>query len=332
MRRLAPILILFVVVGCGRDEAVGPDGRVGTPDGGVDSGPSVFTTLARFDVSTGQLPEGVASQDGVPLVGLAPLGQILRVPPSGSPQLFGSVPQPTTDTFTLGLAVDASGDVFVGVGASGAAPSPAPGVYRIAATGGPGRLFASAPGLVFPNGIDIDRGLLYVTDSASGRIFEIDSSGTATIWAQAPLLAGDMAACGGTGAPFVIGANGIVHDAENRYVAVTDFGRIVRVPITANGMAGTPVVLAESCTDLQGIDGIALDLDGSILGVRNGPSNTMVRVQPDGTVSALQVGAPLDGPASVVIDAPGGARRVLVTNSAFFSGNTGRPSLVSMGL
>jgi sugar lactone lactonase YvrE len=146
------------------------------------------------------------------------------------------------------------------------------------------------------------------------------------------MLAGDLGACGGTGAPFGIGANGIAHDASNRYVAVTDHGRIVRVPIRANGMAGTPVVHAESCADLQGVDGIALEAGGTIVAVRNGPSNTMSRISADGrTVTPIHVGAPLDGPASVVIDAAA-TPRLVIANSAFFSGPTGEPSVLALGV
>ena len=228
------------------------------------------------------------------------------------------------------MAANAAGDIFVGVGAAGANPVPVPGIYRVPAAGGQATLFASSNLMVFPNALDFDGTELYVTDSASGRVFEIIQQGQQTlpvVWSQNALLQGDMAACGGTGAPFAIGANGITHDANNRYVAVTDFGRIVRIPIDPQtGMAGTPVVHAESCTDLQGVDGIALDSDGSIIAVRNGPSNTMVRVSADGqTFTPLHVGAPLDGPASIVID----GSRLLITNSAFFSGATGNPSLVS---
>ena len=212
-------------------------------------------------------------------------------------------------------------------------PSPSPGVYRIPAAGGTAVSFASTAGMAFPNGLDFEGNTLYVTDSSNGTIYEVLANGTTSVWIQDALLVGDQTACGGNGAGFDIGANGIVHDADNRYVAVTDHGRIVRVPIMGNGSAGTPVPLAESCAMLQGIDGLALDRDGTFLAVRNGPSNTMVRVSADGmTITPEHVGAPLDGPASIVIDAPGGNRRALITNSAFFSGPTGTPGLVAYDL
>jgi sugar lactone lactonase YvrE len=171
-----------------------------------------------------------------------------------------------------------------------------------------------------------------VTDSATGRILEISQAGNVKVWLEDPMLAGDKSACGGTGAPFAIGANGIVSDANSRYVAVTDFGRIVRIPIQANGMAGTPVVHIESCADLQGADGIALEAAGSIVVVRNGPSLTMSRISADGRqVTPIHVGAPLDGPASVVLEG-GATPRLVLTNSAFFSGDSGKPSVLALPL
>jgi sugar lactone lactonase YvrE len=322
--------LLPLVLGCG-DNAKGvtqPDGR----DTSKDSGSDVFDTLLAFSAAMGQLPEGVVAVNNVPFVGFAPAGLVVRVVEHDTLMAHGNLPAPVADTFTLGLAANTTGEIFVGVGASGANPTPAPGIYKIPAAGGQATLFASNNAMKFPNGLDFDDVKLYATDSAAGRVFDISASGQVGTWSMNALLAGDQTACGGSGAGFDIGANGIVHDANFRYVAVSDFGRIVKIPKLANGNAGTPVVVAESCADLAGIDGIALDADGSIIGVRNGPSNTMVRVAADGTITKLHVGAPLDGPASVTIDTKGAVRRLLITNSAFFSGATGKPALLAFPL
>ena len=294
--------------------------------------PNPFTTLATFDPAKFELPEGVVSVNGAVYAGLAPLGQVVKIAEPEMVQSFGALPSPVADTYTLGLAANAAGDIFVGVGASGPNPTPEPGVYRIPAAGGTAQLFASSTMMPFPNAIEVDGTTLYVTDSATGRILEISQAGNVKVWLEDPMLAGDKSACGGTGAPFAIGANGIVSDANNRYVAVTDFGRIVRIPVLANGMAGTPVVHIESCADLQGADGIALEAAGSIVVVRNGPSLTMSRISADGRqVTPIHVGAPLDGPASVVIEG-GATPRLVLTSSAFFSGDSGKPSVLALPL
>jgi sugar lactone lactonase YvrE len=329
MSKTAWLLLSLSLIGCG------DDGRA-KPDGGTDDDadvPNPFTTLATFDPTKGELPEGLVSAGGAVYVGLAPLGQVVKITAPNMVQSFGALPSPVADTYTLGLAANAAGDIFIGVGASGANPTPAPGVYRIPAAGGTAQVFASSPQMMpFPNSIEIDGTTLYVTDSSTGRILEISQNGAVKVWLQDPMLAGNQDACGGSGAPFVIGANGIVRDANNRYVAVTDYGRIVRIPIQSNGMAGTPVVHAESCTDLQGVDGIAIEAAGTIVAVRNGPSLTMSRISADGKqVTPIHVGAPLDGPASVILEG-GATPRLVLTNSAFFSGMTGKPSVLALPL
>ncbi|HWO17205.1 MAG TPA: hypothetical protein VNO30_00455 [Kofleriaceae bacterium] len=327
MSKFAWLLLSLSLIGCG------DDGRA-KPDGGADDAdvPNPFTTLATFDPTKGELPEGLVSAGGALYVGLAPLGQVVKITAPNEVQSFGALPTPVTNTYTLGLAANAAGDLFVGVGASGLAPTPPPGVYRIPAAGGMAQVFATSPQMPFPNSIEVAGNTLYVADSAMGQILEISQNGTVRVWLQDAMLAGNMDACGGSGAPVVLGANGMTRDANNRYVAVTDYGRIVRIPIQGNGMAGTPVIHAESCTDLKGVDGIAIEAGGTIVAVRNGPSLTMSRVSADGKqVTPIHVGAPLDGPASVIVEG-GATPRLVLTNSAFFSGMTGKPSVLALPL
>lgn len=335
MSRIAFTLLSLSLIGCGDDKAADVDARP-SDDAGLDASPAQFTTLATFDAMMGQLPEGVVAVGDVVYAGLAPRGEVVRIATPGMAQAFGNLPPPVSNTFTLGLAANAAGDIFVGVGASGANPSPVPGVYRIPAAGGTATVFAVSPMMNFPNSILVDGTRLYVTDSAAGRILEINQAGIVSVWLEDPMLAGDMNACGGNGAGFSIGANGIARDANNMYVAVTDHGRIVRIPIMGGGNAGTPAVHAESCMTLQGADGIALEASGTIVVVRNGTSNTMSRISADGqTVTPIHVGAPLDGPASVTITS-GAAPQLVLTNSAFFSSQSNpagaRPSVLSLRL
>lgn len=316
--RLAWIALGFSLVACGGNAAVDP-----------------LSVLASFDLAMSQHPEGVASVDGTPFVGFVGLGKIVRVNADKTYTEFGTMPGTVNNTFTIGIVPDASGNLFVGVGATGASPVPAPGIYKIAATGGTATRFDVTGGTMFPNGLDLDGTDLYVTDSAAGKIFQVTSAGVVTTWLSDPLLAGDVTACGGSGAGvgFAVGANGITHDASNRYVVVTDLGRLVKIPILTGGRAGTPTVVKEDCTALLGADGVALEAGGTFLVARNGAANSVVRVSADGrTVTTLKVGNPLDGPASIWIDSIGGNTRALITNSALFSGANGHPALLQLDL
>jgi sugar lactone lactonase YvrE len=120
--------------------------------------------------------------------------------------------------------------------------------------------------------------------------------------------------------PLPIGANGIAHDAKNVYVTNTDYGRIIAVPIAADGSAGTPSILKEDCASLGGADGLVVDADGSFVIAVNA-QNKIVRVTPGGRVTVLASGAPLATPASVLFDTntPAGMRRLLITNTTFFT-------------
>jgi hypothetical protein len=76
-------------------------------------------------------------------------------------------------------------------------------------------------------------------------------------------------------------------------------------------------VVVADCDLLAGIDGIAVDPDGSsILAALNAQSK-LARISAAGVVTDLHAGAPLDNPASLSI-APG-STTVYITNSSFAS-------------
>ena len=325
MSRVTWLALSLFLIGCGGNDAA-VDAHPGDPQ--IDAPRNPFMTLVRFDVGMQQLPEGVVSIRGLVHVGLAPLGQIVKITSPGVFKPFGELPLPISNTYTLGLVANANDEIFVAVGASGPNPMPGPGVYKLPAAGGTALLFSSSPLMTFPNGIDLDGTKLYVTDSSAGRILEIDERGIVSLWLEDPMLAGSTTACGGTQSPFPIGANGIAHDANYRYVAVTDHGRIVRIPIKATGGAGLPVVHAESCTTLKGIDGISLQAPGQLVGVRNAPTGALVSIAMNGLVIPIHTGTPLDGPASIAPDE--GVGGWVITNSAFSSGDAGKPGVLGL--
>ncbi len=182
----------------------------------------------------------------------------------------------------------------------------------------------------FPNGLDFIGASLFVADS-EGVVYTIDPTGAATPWSQDPLLAPSQPACDGV-VPLAVGANGITHDADNVYVTNTNFGRLLRIPVNADGTAGTVAVVKEDCALLAGADGLLLDDDGTFVVAVNA-QNRIVRITPGGATTVLAEGAPLDTPASLTIDEVGGGRRLLITNSSFFSAaDAGAPGLLALPL
>lgn len=140
------------------------------------------------------------------------------------------------------------------------------------------------PAQTMPNGLAFGPdGALFVTDSARGAIWRVGADGSAAPWLQDKLLDGDLQACPPRALLSATGANGIVLDPSGSLlVANTTRAQIVRVPIAANGSAGTPTVVhGPDCATLAGADGLALDGAGNLYVTLNW-QDRVVRIAPSG--------------------------------------------------
>jgi sugar lactone lactonase YvrE len=365
------------VAACGDDDSAatpapdgGPDttttpptdgpvgGDSGNPDGGGQDAVAdvadelTFTTLVAFKPppSDFELPEGVVTVGGDPIVSLAPEGRLVKVGPDGGYATFAAF-LPSQDALTTGLVADAT-NIYIAVGPNPfpvATPAPPPGVYKVAIASGGGVAppnptatpVNNATGTWgFPNGLVLENNTLWVSDS-SGKIMRIaDPAGvtpTATEWIASADLAGDDTKCN-TGNFFDIGVNGLSADANYFYGVNYDKGIFFRIKREQDGGPGAIEKLYENC-DFSGADGIAVDKDGSFL-VANNLKHRIDRVTIAGTTATFKTiaaGPPLDSPATPFIDGTGATRRLLVTSSAFgkaFSGDaavqaTAKPALLS---
>ncbi len=104
------------------------------------------------------------------------------------------------------------------------------------------------------NALTFDKaGNVYVSDSFNGIIWKTGpNGGTPTKWALDPLLGP------GTGLTPPFGANGVEFNNAGTvmYVANTAFHQIIRIPVNADGTAGTPSIFI---TGINAPDGIAID-------------------------------------------------------------------------
>src|SRR5665647_1636966 len=162
---------------------------------------------------------------------LAPLGATMDLSPNG---------------MLTGVAVDRLDRVYVAFYEFADPQSIGSGVFRVG-SGGAMTKVVSLPAGTFPNGLAFHDGRAYVTDSATGAVWRARiGSGVAAPaapWLEDALLApgdpeSDPTMSG-------IGANGIAFRGERLFVSVSDYGRIVRVRVKADGSPSAPSVICE---------------------------------------------------------------------------------------
>jgi sugar lactone lactonase YvrE len=254
--------------------------------------PASASAATVFNPALGEFPEGIAiDRQGATFVTLAPRGEIRKVAVDGTQSTFAQMSPAGAGFGPLGLAFDRRGDLYAATATFNPAST---GVYRVDDDGTSQRIPGSEA-IVLPNALAFDKGGdLFISDSVAGAIYRVGPDGAAQPWVSDPRLAGDGSF--GFGVPF--GANGVAVRQHDLYVAVTEKGRIVRIPIRPDGTPGPLEVVAESPL-LLGADGIAFDAHGNLYVLANA-QNSLVRLAPDGGLTTIATAADhLDFPAGI---------------------------------
>ncbi|HXG53128.1 MAG TPA: SMP-30/gluconolactonase/LRE family protein [candidate division Zixibacteria bacterium] len=196
-----------------------------------------------------------------------------------------------------GLAFNGQGDLLIAAGGFSE-------VLRIRASeldpGKPGRAETFATGVPGANAVALDRrGNLYVSGGRAGKIYRVGpGGGAAQPIVQIPPHSRKVP--GGGVQPIV--ENGLAFDANGvLHVADTARGAIWKVPISADGAVGKPVMLAQSPL-LEGADGIEFDARGTLWVAAN-ERNAIATVAPDGSVREVWKNdsrGPLEFPSGIV--------------------------------
>jgi sugar lactone lactonase YvrE len=291
--------------------------------------------LTALDPSALELPEGVsADSHGDLYVTLAGTGVVLRIGPNGSKTEAAhlTLPPPLGASYIAGIAHDSADAMYLATVSADSAQL-ASGIYRVPAGGGQPKLFASDPRLSFPNGLTWDdSGHLFVSDNRAGAIFMADATGTLTLWLEHTLLHGDRTLCGRAGATDA-GANGVAFARGAIYVANSDHGSIVRIPIQPDGSAGSPETwLAPDCARAS-LDGIVVVDD--VIYAADYSHNAILAVDAERRASVYASSEAFDNPASLVLWEGRGVRELAITNFALdhaLAGVTGRPALLTVSL
>ena len=288
--------------------------------------------LAAFNPAALETPENLAfDRDANLYVSLALTGEIRKIAPDGTQSTFIQFPIGAPLTLcgpffnaVTGITIDPQDDTLYASVVSCDLASR--GIWRVDPDG-TADILATLPLASIPNGIDLHRGFLYVADSSLSRVWRVPAGGgTAEVWFEDPLLAGDL----GSGLP---GANGLKIFRREVYVASSTQGLIVAIPIEPDGSAGTARVHAVMPSG-TGCDDFDLDVHGSIYCTTD-PTNLLVRLDPDGTTEILLTAADgLDGPTAALFGRRGQDRfNLYITNGAFpFFSTTHQPSLMRLHL
>ncbi|MBN1359160.1 MAG: SMP-30/gluconolactonase/LRE family protein [Sedimentisphaerales bacterium] len=289
-----------------------------------------------FTQTTG-VPEGVAvgrAGNVYVSVAAATSDQVWKFSPSGVGTLLSDLGEPTGGA--AGLAVDSAGDVYMCRAIMN------PGVYRITPDGEAVKLpgteqIAAANALAFDN-----QETLYVTETFSGDLASADfgqggiwcipKGGTAQLWLRDELLTGLPPAL----FPYPVGANGIGFHHNDLYVANTDKGLVVRIPVLQDGSPG-PAEVWKTVEDVPEsplyqspafpvmLDGLTIDTNGNVY-VAVVSRNAIVRIDADDrsqeTVAVYPV-CPLDAPASLALGTR--ADTLFITNLGMYEGLVPNP-------
>lgn len=186
-----------------------------------------LTTVATFDPTLGQLPESV-TVDTAGNFYLSMANTIQKLTPTGQLSLFAQLPIPAT-AFALGVKFGPDGELYASSGGFNPAEDAA-SVFRISASGQVTQL-AHFNADTFPNDLAFDAaGNIFVTEPFMGKVWKITPQGSASVWSDSPLLAGNP-----TNPALIVhlfGADGIAFDRgdKNLYVGNLDAGTISLKP------------------------------------------------------------------------------------------------------
>ena len=278
--------------------------------------------VQRFNPKKGEFAENLAvdAQDNI-YVSLLQAGIVREFAPNGKQKTQLALPVGPGGSVT-GLVVDEQNHLFVGVSSSDAMRV---GVWQVNIEAGTSHRIAALPVAALPNGLSADsQGNLYVADSKEGTIWRIPhGGGIAQAWLHDAFIAPVTETIHEQGflpVTLTVGPNGLEFWHGALYTSVSFRGTIVRIPVDANGRAGTPQVIFHHLY----ADDFAFDDRGDLYAAasREGPLATEVaRITPNGTYTPLATVADgVDMPSAVAFGICRGNRENLyITNLAIFT-------------
>ena len=264
--------------------------------------------VAHFSLSAGQTPEDIALEpDAAVDVSFAKADQVARVTRGGHIDVLGQLPASGSCPVigfpvSAGIARAGNGTIYV-IDCTGNADT---GVWRLRDGSAPVQI-AQLPTNSFPNDMALDgqTGDLYITDSLLGVVWKVPTRGGGpSVWATGPALQRSS----------FFGANGIaVHD-HAVWVSNSDQGTIVKIPIRADGSAGTIQPMVTGLTG--GVDNFTVLGSGDTILATLDQSSQVILIRPASRPQVvLSAMDGLSNPTDIAVRHD----TIYVTNAAYFT-------------
>ncbi len=264
--------------------------------------------VAHFSLSAGQTPEDIALEpDAAVDVSFAKADQVARVTRGGQVDVLGQLPASGSCPVigfpvSAGIARAGNGTIYV-IDCTGNADT---GVWRLRDGSAPVQI-AQLPTNSFPNDMALDgqTGDLYITDSLLGVVWKVPTRGGGpSVWATGPALQRSS----------FFGANGIaVHD-HAVWVSNSDQGTIVKIPIRADGSAGTIQPMVTGLTG--GVDNFTVLGSGDTILATLDQSSQVILIRPASRPQVvLSAMDGLSNPTDIAVRHD----TIYVTNAAYFT-------------
>ncbi len=264
--------------------------------------------VAHFSLSAGQTPEDIALEpDAAVDVSFAKADQVARVTRGGQVDVLGQLPASGSCPVigfpvSAGIARAGNGTIYV-IDCTGNADT---GVWRLRDGSAPVQI-AALPANSFPNDMALDgrTGDLYITDSLLGVVWKVPTRGGGpSVWATGPALQRSS----------FFGANGIaVHD-HAVWVSNSDQGTIVKIPIRADGSAGTIQPMVTGLTG--GVDNFTVLGSGDTILATLDQSSQVILIRPASRPQVvLSAMDGLSNPTDIAVRHD----TIYVTNAAYFT-------------
>jgi sugar lactone lactonase YvrE len=264
--------------------------------------------VAHFSLSAGQTPEDIALEpDAAVDVSFAKADQVARVTRGGQVDVLGQLPASGSCPVigfpvSAGIARAGNGTIYA-IDCTGNADT---GVWRLRDGSAPVQI-AQLPANSFPNDMALDgqTGDLYITDSLLGVVWKVPTRGGGpSVWATGPALQRSS----------FFGANGIaVHD-HAVWVSNSDQGTIVKIPIRADGSAGTIQPMVTGLTG--GVDNFTVLGSGDTILATLDQSSQVILIRPASRPQVvLSAMDGLSNPTDIAVRHD----TIYVTNAAYFT-------------